>query len=157
MIRKKKAPDRIDRRILQELQLDGRLTNAALSKSVGLSQTPCLERVRRLEKDGYILGYSARLNPQMLGANLLVYVEIRLSRTSPGVFADFKAKVRCLPEVLECHLISGEFDYLIKARLFDMNAYRLFLGETLLTLPSVAASRTFVVMEEVKETVALPL
>ncbi len=149
--------DAIDWRILQILQTDGRISNARLAREVGLSPSSCLERVRRLERRKYILGYRAMLNPQKLGAGLLVYVEIRLTRTSAGLYASFRQKVLDMPEVQECHLISGDFDYLIKARLPDMQAYRSFLGETLLMLPGVAASRTFVVMEEVKETCALAL
>ena len=149
--------DAIDWRILQVLQNDGRIRNARLAREVGLSPSSCLERVRRLERRKYILGYRAMLNPQKLGAGLLVYVEIRLTRTSAGLYASFRQKVLDMPEVQECHLISGDFDYLIKARLPDMQAYRTFLGETLLMLPGVAASRTFVVMEEVKETCALAL
>lgn len=149
--------DRIDRRILRELQADGRLANVELAKRVGLSPTPCLERVRRLEEDAYISAYKAVLNPQKLGAGLLVFVEIRLLRTSSEVFADFKRAVVMLPHVQECHLVSGDFDYLIKARVADMSAYRDLLGETLLTLPHVAGSRSYVVMEEVKETSAIAL
>ncbi len=149
--------DAIDWHILRVLQQDGRISNAHLARSVGLSPSSCLERVRRLERKHYILGYRAVLNPQRLGAGLLVYVEIRLTRTSAGLYASFRQKVLDMPEVQECHLISGDFDYLIKARLPDMQAYRSFLGETLLMLPGVAASRTFVVMEEVKETCALAL
>ncbi len=149
--------DRIDRKILRELQADGRLANVELAKRVGLSPTPCLERVRRLEEDGYIKEYRAILNPERLAAGLLVFVEIRLVRTSPEVFADFKRAVVMLPHVMECHLVSGDFDYLIKARVADMAAYRELLGETLLTLPGVAGSRSYVVMEEVKETPAIAL
>ncbi|MEM9103086.1 MAG: leucine-responsive transcriptional regulator Lrp [Pseudomonadota bacterium] len=152
-----RAIDRIDRKILDELQRDGRLSNVELARRVGLSPTPCLERVKRLEKSGYIVGYAALLNPELLDAELLVYVEIRLSRTSPDVFEEFKLEVDRLPQVLECHLVSGDFDYLVKARVPDIGAYRKLLGETLLTLPSVAGSRTYVVMEQVKETVTIPL
>ena len=143
--------DRIDRAILRELQRDGRLANVELSRRVGLSATPCLERVKRLEKSGYIKGYRALVAPEKLAASLLVFVEIRLTRTSPDVFEDFKKSVIDLPQVLECHLVSGDFDYLVKARVADMVAYRNLLGETLLTLPGVSGSRTYVVMEEVKE------
>ncbi len=143
--------DRIDRAILRELQKDGRLANVELSRRVGLSATPCLERVKRLEKGGYITGYMAKVSPEKLYAALLVFVEIRLSRTSPDVFEEFKKSVIDLPQVLECHLVSGDFDYLVKARVADMKAYRQLLGETLLTLPGVSGSRTYVVMEEVKE------
>ncbi|MET1257232.1 leucine-responsive transcriptional regulator Lrp [Aliikangiella maris] len=143
--------DRIDKAILRELQSDGRLPNVELSRRVGLSATPCLERVKRLERRGFIKGYTARVAPGKLNAALLVFVEIRLTRTSPDVFDDFKKSVIDLPQVLECHLVSGDFDYLIKARVADMVAYRNLLGETLLTLPGVSGSRTYVVMEEVKE------
>jgi len=143
--------DRIDRSILRELQVDGRLANVELSRRVGLSPTPCLERVKRLEKAGFIKGYEAVLSPQKLESALLVFVEIRLNHTSPDVFKEFKKAVIELPQVLECHLVSGDFDYLVKARVADMVAYRNLLGETLLTLPGVSGSRTYVVMEEVKE------
>lgn len=143
--------DRIDKSILRELQKDGRLANVELSRRVGLSATPCLERVKRLEKNGFIKGYTAVLAPEKLHASLLVFVEIRLTRTSPDVFDEFKKSVIDLPQVLECHLVSGDFDYLVKARVADMMAYRNLLGETLLTLPGVSGSRTYVVMEEVKE------
>ena len=149
--------DRIDRSILRELQNDGRLANVELARRVGLSATPCLERVRRLEKNGYIQGYAAILAPEKLKAGLLVFVEIRLTRTSPDVFNDFKRAVVDLPQVLECHLVSGDFDYLLKARVEDMFAYRTLLGETLLTLPGVSGSRTYVVMEEVKENFAIEI
>jgi Lrp/AsnC family leucine-responsive transcriptional regulator len=143
--------DRIDKSILRELQQDGRLANIELSRRVGLSATPCLERVKRLEKNGFIKGYTAIVSPEKVAASLLVFVEIRLSRTSPDVFEEFKKSIIDLPQVLECHLVSGDFDYLVKARVADMAAYRELLGETLLTLPGVSGSRTYVVMEEVKE------
>ncbi|NVJ65526.1 MAG: leucine-responsive transcriptional regulator Lrp [Gammaproteobacteria bacterium] len=153
----KQILDRIDLRILNELQTNGRISNVELAKKVGLSATPCLERVKRLEANGFIEGYSARLNPMKLSASLLVFVEIRLSRTSPDVFEDFKQAVTDLPMILECHLVSGDFDYLLKARVADMKAYRKLLGETLLTLPGVSASRSYMVMEEVKESHNLPI
>ena len=150
-----KALDRIDRNILTELQNDGRLSNVELSKRVGLSPTPCLERVRRLEKNGYILGYSARLNPKALGASLLVFVEISLNKSSPDVFERFNKAVQELPDIQECHLVSGSFDYLLKTRVSDMSAYRKLLSETILKLPCMSDNRTFVVMEEVKHTQGL--
>ncbi len=153
----KQILDRIDLRILNELQTNGRISNVELAKKVGLSATPCLERVKRLEANGFIEGYSARLNPIKLSASLLVFVEIRLSRTSPDVFEDFKQAVMELPMILECHLVSGDFDYLLKARVADMQSYRKLLGETLLTLPGVSASRSYMVMEEVKESPNLPI
>jgi Lrp/AsnC family leucine-responsive transcriptional regulator len=153
----KQILDRIDLRILNELQQNGRISNVELAKRVGLSATPCLERVKRLETNGFIEGYSAKLNPMKLAASLLVFVEIRLSRTSPDVFEEFKQAVTMLPTILECHLVSGDFDYLLKARVADMKAYRKLLGETLLMLPGVSASRSYMVMEEVKETSLLPI
>jgi Lrp/AsnC family transcriptional regulator, leucine-responsive regulatory protein len=149
--------DRIDRAILRQLQIDGRLPNVELSRRVGLSATPCLERVKRLEKNGFIRGYTAIVAPHKLKAALLVFVEITLTRTSPDAFEEFKKSVIDLPEVLECHLVSGNFDYLVKARVADMVAYRNLLGETLLTLPGVSGSRTYVVMEEVKESVTIAI
>ncbi len=152
-----KTLDQIDMKILSVLQGNGRISNTALAAEVGLSATPCAERVKTLESLGFIEGYKAHLNPHLLDLELLVFVEITLMRTSPDVFADFRAAVLKLPQVLECHLVSGNFDYLLKARVADMAAYRKLLGETLLTLPGVADSRTYVVMEEVKEAQTLPL
>ena len=152
-----KKIDRIDRNILNELQKNGRIANVELSKRVGLSPTPCLERVKRLEKDNYILGYSAILNPAKLDAALLVLVEITLTKTSPDVFNDFAKAVHELDVIQECHLVSGDFDFLLKTRVADMAAYRNLLGDTLLRLPAVSESRTYVVMEEVKSTNKLPL
>ncbi|GGI85472.1 leucine-responsive transcriptional regulator Lrp [Shewanella gelidii] len=144
--------DRIDRNILNELQIDGRISNVELSKRVGLSPTPCLERVKRLEKQGFINGYTALVNPHFLGASLLVFVEITLNRDTPEVFDKFNRAVQLLDDIQECHLVSGDFDYLLKTRVADMSAYRKLLGETLLKLPSISDSRTYVVMEEVKQT-----
>ncbi|TOI76691.1 leucine-responsive transcriptional regulator Lrp [Vibrio parahaemolyticus] len=146
-----KELDRIDRNILNELQKDGRISNAELSKRVGLSPTPCLERVRRLERQGYITGYTALLNPQFLDASLLVFVEITLNRGAPDVFEQFNSAVQKLDDIQECHLVSGDFDYLLKTRVSDMGAYRRLLGDTLLRLPGVNDTRTYVVMEEVKQ------
>ncbi len=145
-----KELDRIDRNILRELQNDGRMSNVALSRRVGLSPTPCLERVKRLERDGFIQGYAALINPGFLGSALLVFVEVTLDRTSSDIFDDFNQAVQKLDIIQECHLVSGDFDYLLKTRVADMSAYRELLGETLLRLPGVKETRTYVVMEEVK-------
>ncbi|MEW6993825.1 leucine-responsive transcriptional regulator Lrp [Colwelliaceae bacterium MEBiC 14330] len=147
-----KSIDRIDKNILVELQKNGRLSNVELSKRVGLSPTPCLERVKRLEKEQYISGYKAILNPLKLDAALLVFVEITLTKTSPDVFDDFSKAVDELDVIQECHLVSGDFDFLLKTRVKDMLAYRELLGDTLLRLPAVSESRTYVVMDEVKST-----
>ena len=147
----------IDKKILRELQQDGRITFSELARRVGLSTSPCLERVRRMERDGVINGYTTLLNPGFLDADLIVFVQIRLTRTSQDIFERFKKAAVKLDEVQECYLISGNFDYLIKARVSDMDSYRKFLGTTLLTLPDVQESTSYVVMELVKETLALPV
>ena len=152
-----KKIDRIDKNILFELQKNGRLSNIELSKRVGLSATPCLERVKRLENDKFIVGYQAILNPKKLDAALLVIVEITLTKTSPDVFDDFSKAVHGLEVIQECHLVSGNFDFLLKTRVADMAAYRELLGDTLLRLPAVSESRTYVVMEEVKSSNHLPI
>ena len=149
--------DRIDKNILVELQKNGRLSNVELSKRVGLSPTPCLERVKRLEKENYISGYKAILNPSKLDASLLVFVEITLTKTSPDVFDDFAKAVDTLSVIQECHLVSGDFDFLLKTRVKDMLAYRELLGDTLLRLPAVSESRTYVVMDEIKSSNMLPI
>lgn len=142
--------DRIDRKILIELQKDGRLSNVELAKTIGLSPSPCLERVRRLEGQGYITGYCALVDAEKLGAAMLVFVEITLTKTSVDIFAEFSAAVKLHNDIQECHLVSGDFDFLLKARVADMSSYRKLLGDTLLRLPGVSESRTYVVMEEVK-------
>ncbi|MCB6182199.1 winged helix-turn-helix transcriptional regulator [Leeia sp. TBRC 13508] len=149
--------DRLDRKILRVLQQDGRIAMTDLAEKVGLSTTPCNERVKRMERDGVIEGYFARLNPKALGANLLVFVEIRLASKSGDLFEEFKREVLKLPNVMECHLVSGDFDYLIKARIGEMTQYRKLLGDILLKLPGATESKSYVVMEEVKESLALPI
>ena len=149
--------DRIDLRILKILQDDGRLSNLKLAEQVLLSPTAVLARVQRLTREGYILGYEARLNPLKLGAGLLVFVEVLLDRTTPNVFDQFKAAVQVRPEIMECHMVAGGFDYLLKTRSADMNAYRAFAGSVLWQLPGVRETRTYAVMEEVKHTTHLNL
>lgn len=149
--------DRLDRRILRLLQAEGRLTHVELAERIGLSPTAATERVKRLVRDGVIAGYAARLDPAKLGLGLLVFVEVTLDRTTADVFEKFDAAVRRAPEVLECHLVAGGFDYLVKARVPDMAHYRKFLGEVLLGLPGVRATHTYPVMEAVKEENGLPV
>ena len=149
--------DRIDRNIIRILQRDARIPHTELARKVGLSTTPCKERVRRLERDGVIQHYQAVLDPEVLDRGLVVFVQIRLNRTSQDIFEEFTARALDLLEVQECYLVSGNFDYLLKARVADMNAYRILLGETLLTLPGVLESTSYVVMEQVKESLMLPV
>ena len=149
--------DRIDLRILDALQRDGRLSNLKLAEQVALSPTAVLARVQRLTKAGYIEGYAARLNPEKLGRGLVVFVEVLLDRTTPHVFDAFKAAVQVHEDILECHMVAGGFDYLVKTRVADMAAYRAFAGQVLWQLPGVRETRTYAVMEEVKSTTLLPL
>ena len=149
--------DKIDRRILRVLQADGRISNLKLAETVHLSPTAVLERVKRLTREGYILGYEARLNPLKLGAGLLVFVEILLDRTVHDVMDNFRAAVQARPEILEAHLVAGGFDYLLKTRVSDMAAYRQFIGSVIWTLPGVRETRTYAVMEEVKNSALIPI
>jgi Lrp/AsnC family transcriptional regulator, leucine-responsive regulatory protein len=149
--------DKIDLKILNALQLDGRISNLKLAEAVALSPTAVLARTQRLQRDGFILGYEARLNPARLGRGLLVFVEVLLERTTPQVFDQFKAAAQARPEILECHMVAGGFDYLLKTRVRDMAAYREFAGNALWQLPGVRETRTYAVMEEVKETTRLVL
>ena len=149
--------DRLDLRILQALQQDGRTTNLKLAETVALSPTAVLARVQRLTREGYILGYEARLNPLKLGAAMLVFVEVLLDRTTLNVFDQFKAAVQVYPEIMECHMVAGGFDYLLKTRMADMLAYRNFAGTVLWQLPGVRETRTYAVMEEVKNSTHLRL
>ena len=149
--------DKIDLKILRVLQRDGRISNLKLADAVHLSPTAVLERVKRLTRDGYILGYEARLDPDKLGAGMMVFVEVVLDRTTPDVMNAFKAAVQVRPEILECHLVAGGFDYLLKTRVADMSAYRELIGSVVWSLPGVRETHTYAVMEEVKNTTALAL
>jgi Lrp/AsnC family transcriptional regulator, leucine-responsive regulatory protein len=149
--------DRTDARILRLLQADGRISNLKLAEQVHLSPTAVLERVKRLTRDGFILGYEAKLDPEKLGAGLLVFIEVVLDRTTHDAMGIFKAAVQVRPEILECHLVAGGFDYLIKTRVAHMQAYREFVGSVIWALPGVRETRTYAVMEEVKNTTRLPI
>jgi Lrp/AsnC family leucine-responsive transcriptional regulator len=149
--------DRIDRNILNVLQKEGRISYTDLADRVGLSTTPCMERVKRLERDRLITGYHAQVNPELLGYDLLVFVEISLSYQSADAFERFSKAIADLPYILECHLVSGDADYLLKARLQDMTQYRALLGDMLLKLPGVKNSKSYIVMESVKEGLTLPI
>ena len=149
--------DRTDRKILDILQREGRIPMTELAQQIGLSTSPCTERVRRMEREGVITGYHARIAPQALGKTLLVFVEITLSSKSADVFDKVRKELLHVPEVMECHLVSGGFDYLVKARLRAMSDFRRLLGDLLKKLPVPAESNSYVVMEEVKESLYLPL
>ena len=147
--------DKIDRKILQALQIDGRISNLKLAETIGLSATAVLARTQRLQREGFILGYEAKLNPAKLGRGTAVFVEVLLDRTTANVFDAFKAAVQVHGEIMECHLVAGGFDYLLKLRVQDMAAYREFAGRVLWQLPGVRETRTYAVMEEVKESTRL--
>lgn len=148
--------DNIDLNILDVLQRDGRISFTDLAAEVGLSTTPCLERVRRLEDAGIITGYRAEVNPGALGLNLLVFLEVSLRYQSSQAFDDFRQAAQTIPNLLECHLISGEADYVLKLRLTDISEYRHTLGEILAMLPGIQESRSYIVMEEVKTGATYP-
>lgn len=149
--------DPTDRRILSALQSDGRITNQELATRCGMSPSACYDRLKRLREQGYITGFTALLDPIKLDRALLVFIEVLLDRTTGDTFDEFAAAVRDTPEVLECHMVAGGFDYLIKARVKDMAAYRTFLGSTLVGMPKVRETRTYAVLEEVKSTHHLPV
>lgn len=143
--------DQIDRRILDELSRNGRISVAELSRRVNLSKTPCQARIKRLEEDGYILGYRAVVDPGRLGLPHIAFVEVRLSDTRKAALDAFNRAVRALPEVEQAHMIASSFDYLLKVRTKDIAAYREVLGEKISALPHVAHTSTHVSMEAVKD------
>lgn len=149
--------DPTDRRILRALQSDGRMTNQELASRCGMSPSACYDRLKRLREQGYITGFTALLDPIKLDRALLVFIEVLLDRTTGDTFDEFAAAIKDTPEVLECHMVAGGFDYLIKARVKDMAAYRTFLGSTLVGMPKVRETRTYAVLEEVKSTHQLPV
>ena len=143
--------DRIDHNILKTLQAKGRISVTELSELVGLSKTPCTERMRRLEKDGLIKGYHAELDVVRLGYPHVAFVQVKLERTTTDVLDGFNAAARRLPEVESCHMIAGDFDYLLKVRTRDMAHYRKVLGDHIGALPGVASTHSYAVMETVVE------
>ena len=149
--------DRHDRALLEALQADGRLPTTTLAERVGLSANATSERLKRLRRTGVIRGFTVRLAPEVLGRGLLVFVEVRLERTTQDVFRTFADAARAAPEVLECHMVAGGFDYLVKTRVADMAAYRAFLSDGLLSLPCVRETHTYAVMEEIKSDGPMPL
>jgi Lrp/AsnC family leucine-responsive transcriptional regulator len=148
--------DRIDRNILAALQAEARISNVDLAVKVGLSPTPCLERTRRLERDGFIDGYVTLLNPERMEMGLLAFVEVSLDRPTADVFDKFARAALADPNIVECHMVAGGFDYLMKVRVADMDAYRRFLSHGISRLPGVRETRTYVVIEKVKSSTLLP-
>lgn len=148
--------DRIDRNMLRHLQRDGRLTNAELAKAVNVSPATCHRRTQRLFDEGHITAVRAQLKPGSIGLGALVLVGVVLDRSTPESFTEFEAAVSGMKEMLDCHLVAGDFDYLLKIRVRDMPDFNMLHGKMLITLPGVRQIRTFFVMKEVKENAPLP-
>jgi Lrp/AsnC family leucine-responsive transcriptional regulator len=148
--------DRIDVTILDTLQKNGRISNVELAKIVHLSPSPCLDRVKRLEQEGYIEGYSAKLNAKKLSLGMTAFIQVTLDRTTADVFDRFRDEVVKINAVAECHMVAGGFDYLLKLRFKDMDAYRELLGK-ITELPAVSQTNTYIVMEHVKNDQGVPL
>jgi Lrp/AsnC family transcriptional regulator, leucine-responsive regulatory protein len=153
---KPRTLDRIDLTILDTLQKDGRIANNDLAKKINLSASPCLERVRRLEKEGYIERYRAVLNSIKLNYSMSAFIQVTLDRTTSDVFEKFKVEVVKIKEVVECHMIAGGFDYLLKLRFSNMDSYREVLG-MIVELPAVSQTHTYVVTENVKADKGVPI
>ena len=143
------ALSKTDKKILSLLQIDGRMSVAEIGRRVGLTASPCTDRIKRLESQGVITGYYARLSPTKLDAGLVVFVQVTLQRTAGDAFKTFTDAIELIPEVEECHLVSGEFDFLVKARVKDMTHYKDLLAGSLLQLPNVQESKSYPVMESV--------
>lgn len=143
--------DQHDRQILEILAADGRMAITDLAKELGMSKTPCSVRLKRLVNDGFIIGFKAILNPVKLDRNHVAFVEVKLQDTKEAALQAFNEAVRVVPEIEQCHMIAGPFDYLLKVRTKDITAYRRVLGERITSLPFVASSSTYVTMESVKE------
>lgn len=144
--------DDFDRKILAILRQDGRITFTDLAQHVGLSKTPCQQRVRRLVDKGVITGFAAIVDPAKVGLDHVAFAEVKLSDTREAALKQFNAAVRAIPEVEECHMIASSFDYLLKVRTIDIRRYRIVLGEKISSLPHVASTSTFVAMETISET-----
>jgi Lrp/AsnC family leucine-responsive transcriptional regulator len=151
------SPDPTDLRILEEIQKDGRISVVELSRRVHLTKTPCAERLRRLEKTGVICGYFAKLNPMVVNAGHVVMVQVQMKSTTADDLEAFNTAVVRIPEIQSCHMVAGGYDYLLKVRSKDIDAYRRILGEVVSKLPGVLQTHTYVVMETVKDEVTLPV
>jgi Lrp/AsnC family transcriptional regulator, leucine-responsive regulatory protein len=149
--------DKTDLQILDHLQRDGRLSVVELAKRISLSPTPCTARIRKLEDDGVITGYHAKLDPVHMGQALMVFVTVKLRGTDEATLAKFNAAVKPIKPILECHMVGGGFDYLLKIRVRDMSEYREILGGAIGGLPMVEGTHSYFVMEDVKDSGLLPI
>lgn len=144
--------DSFDRKIIGIMRVDGRITMTDLAERVGLSKTPCQQRVKRLVDRGVIVAFRAIVDPAKLGLDHVAFAEVKLDDTREQALKEFNTAVRQIPEVEECHMIASSFDYLLKVRTADIRKYRTVLGERISSLPHVASTSTFVAMETVSET-----
>jgi Lrp/AsnC family leucine-responsive transcriptional regulator len=152
-----KALDRTDRRILEQLQADGRMSNQVLAERVALSPSPCLRRVRALERAGVIRGYAALVDPSRVGLGLLAYVSVKLEKRGKMPVDQFTRAVQGWPEVIASYSMTGDMDYLMRVQVEDLDHYSRFVMDKLLKQPGVIDIRTNFVLERIKETTALPL
>jgi Lrp/AsnC family leucine-responsive transcriptional regulator len=148
--------DGFDRKILDVIAVEGRITVTDLAKRIGLSKSPTQARLRGLEETGVVRGYRALFDPILLGRDHVAFVEVKLSDTRESALAAFNTAVTRIPEIEQCHLIAGAFDYLLKVRTSSMSSYRLVLADRLSTLPHVASTSTYVAMQAVKEEAITP-
>ena len=149
--------DRIDRRILRDLQADGRMTNVDLAKRAGISAPPCLRRVRALEESGYIRGYHADINPEALGFGVTVFAQVGLASKAEADLKAFEELVRSWPEVRECHMLAGETDFLLKVVATDWDAYQKFLTTQLTTAPNVSQVKSALAIRMSKYEPGVPI
>ena len=149
--------DTFDTKLLQLLQTNGRMSIVELASHVGLSKSPCLKRMRKLERTGYIRGYRADIAPKKVHQSHVVYVQVTLSSTKMRHLEEFNAAVLDVPQIVSCAMMTGGFDYLLKVRTRNMRAYRELLGDVIASLPGVHQTSTFPVIEEVKDTSYIPL
>lgn len=149
--------DQIDQKILRHLQENARITNAELSEKVGLSPTPCLRRLRRLETEGIIKGYHAEIDREALGVNVTVIILVKLEKEDDTTLREFEAAIKKRPEVMECYLVSGKFDYVLRVVIPTLSAYETFLSETILRMPKVATVESSFTLREVERKVVTPL
>ncbi len=149
--------DHIDHKILRHLQENARITNAELADKVGLSPTPCLRRLRRLESDGIIRGYHTEINREALGVNVTVIILVKLEREDDKTLREFEAAIKKRSEVMECYLVTGKFDYFIRVVIPSLSAYEAFLSETILRMPNISTVESSFTLREVERKIVVEL
>ena len=147
----KRKLDSFDLKIIDALVQDGRLPVTELARQIGISKSPCQARLKRLQSEGYILGFRAQVDHAKLNQEQVAFAEVKLSDTRQAALLAFDKAVKKIPEIEECHLIAGSFDYLLKVRTSDINSYRRVLGESISSLPNVANTSTYVSMQSIKD------